>query len=96
MKIIACLDVTVEVVWLLQEAMIKHIPAAVACALVDPSTTSVPIHLITLRGEWVTVYAVMTVATLERVEPLMVGVDVVSETDQDSERTVGVEKQMML
>ena len=38
----------------------------------------------------------MTIATLERVKPLMGGVDVVSETDQDPEQTVGVEKQGML
>ena len=96
MEIMACLDTTVEGVWLLQEAVNKRVPAAVACALVEPSTTAVPVRMMNPKGESVTVYAGMTVATLERVEPLMGGVDVVSETDQDPKQTVGVEKQGML
>ena len=76
--------------------MNKDVPAAVACALVEPSTTAVTVRMMNPKGESVTVYAGMTVVTLERVEQLMGGVDVVSETDQDPEQTVGVEKQKML
>ena len=73
-----------------------HVLAAVACALVEPSKTAVPVRLMNVREESVTAYSGMTVATLQRVEPLTVGVDVANETDQDSEQTVGVEKQGML
>ena len=96
MEIMACLDTTVEVIWLLQEAVNQRVPAAVPCALVEPSTTAVPVRMMNPKGELVTVYAGMTVATLERVKPLMGGVADVSETDQDPEQTVGVEKQGML
>ena len=76
--------------------MNKRVQAAVACTLVEPRTTAVPVCMMNPRGESVTVYAGMTVATLEKVEPLMGGVDVGSETDQDPEQIVGVEKQGML
>ena len=50
MEIMACLVTTVEGVWLLQEAVNKRIPAAVACALVEPSTTAVPVHMMNPKG----------------------------------------------
>ena len=94
MEIAARLDTPVEGVWLLQGAMDKSLPAAVACALVAPTSTTVPVRLLNPLTEPVTVYAGMTLATLESVEPPLGAVDAVS--SGAPEVAVGVEKQKML
>ena len=80
--------------WLLQGAVDKSLPAAVACALVAPTSTTVPVRLLNPLTEPVTVYAGMTLATLESVEPPPGAVDAVS--SGDPEVPVGVEKQKLL
>ena len=69
-------------------------PPAVACALVAPTSTTVPVRLLNPLTEPVTVYAGMTLATLESVEPPPGAVDAVS--SGDPEVPVGVEKQKLL
>ena len=94
LEITASLDTSVEGVWLLQGAVDKSLPAAVACALVAPTSTTVPVRLLNPLTEPVTVYAGMTLATLESVEPPPGAVDAVS--SGDPEVPVGVEKQKLL
>ena len=94
LEIAARLDTPVEGVWLLQGAMNKSLPAAVACTLVAPTSTTVPVRLLIPLTEPVTVYAGMTLATLESVEPPLGAVDTVS--SGDPEVAVGVEKQELL
>ena len=94
LEIAARLDTPVEGVWLLQGAMDKSLPAAVACALVAPTSTTVPVRLLNPLSEPVTVYAGMTLATLESVKPPLGAVDAVS--SGSPEVAVGVEKQELL
>ena len=94
LEIAARLDTPVEGVWLLQGAMDKSLPAAVACALVAPTSTTVLVCLLNPLTEPVTVYAGMTLATLESVEPPLGAVDAVS--SGGPEVAVGVEKQELL
>ena len=94
LEIAARLDTPVEGVWLLQGTMDKSLPAAVACALVAPTSTTVPVRLLNPLTEPVTVYAGMTLATLESVEPPLGAVDAVS--SGAPEVAVGVEKQKLL
>ena len=46
--------------------MNKRVPAAVACVLVDPSMTAVPVRMMNPKGESVTVYAGITVYSYMR------------------------------
>ena len=53
----------------------------VASALVEPTSTAVPVRLLNPHAESMTVYAGMTLATLEEVEPPTAAVDAISSGD---------------
>ncbi len=96
LEVMASFETPVEGVWLLQEAKRKRLPAAVACALVEPTSTTVPVRILNSKEEQVTVYAGMTLGTLESVEPptRLGAVDTVS--GEEPAATVEVDKQEML
>ena len=96
MEVTASLDAPVEGVWLLQEAADKRLPAAVACALMEPKSVIVPVRMLNLQEEPVTVYAGTTLATLESVDPAACAVEAVGSVDATIPTTVGAEKQEML
>ena len=54
--------------WILQESSEKPPPVAVACALVEPTSTTVPVRLLNTKASPVTVYRGSTLATLEEVD----------------------------
>ena len=56
--------------WLVEGNWDNRLPAAVARALVEPRSGKVPIRLLNVRAETVTVRAGSEIATLEPVEPL--------------------------
>ena len=91
MEVEASIEVPVEGMWLVQEATDKCLPAAVACALVEPASTAIPLRLLNSRTEPVTVYAGMTLATLEDAEVLAGAVDAVSGRNETA--TVDAAKQ---
>ena len=64
----ASLEAPVERVWVLQVETNKCLPVAVACVLVEPTLTGIPLWLLNPHAEPVTVYAGMTLVTLEEVE----------------------------
>ena len=68
LEIEASIETLVEGVWLVQEAVDKRPPAALACTLVQPRANSVPVRLLNPWTEPVTVYAGTTLATLESVD----------------------------
>ena len=76
--------------------MDKSLPAAVACALVAPTSTTVPVRLLNPLTEPVTVYACRHDVIRWRVwsQPPLGAVDAVS--SGDPEVAVGVEKQELL
>ena len=94
MEVEASIEVPVEGMWLVQEATDKCLPAAVACALVEPASTAIPLRLLNSRTEPVTVYAGMTLAMLEDAEVLAGAVDAVSGRNETA--TVDAAKQEML
>jgi hypothetical protein len=67
LEIAADFKVSVEGVWLLEEAVDKSLPFAVARALVKPTSTTVPVCILNPTEEPVTVYAGMLLATLQSV-----------------------------
>ena len=44
MEVEASIEAPVEGVWLVQEAMDKHLPAVVTCALVEPASMAIPLN----------------------------------------------------
>ena len=66
---------TVGGAWLLEEATNKHLPFAVARALVEPTSTTVPVCILNSSEDPVTVHAGMLIATLQTVTVPAVGLD---------------------
>ena len=66
---------TVGGAWLLEEATNKHLPFVVARALVEPTSTTVPVCILNLSEDPVTVHAGMLIATLQTVTVPAVGLD---------------------
>ena len=83
----------VEGTWLLEEATNKHLPFAVARALIEPTSTTVPLCILNPSEDPVTVYTGMLVATLQSVEMPTLGVESVGGGDPTE---VPVEKQEIL
>ena len=93
LEIEARLEAPVEGVWLLHDAADKNLPAVVACALVEPTSTFVPVRLLNPQSESVMVYAGTKIATLESVQAPVAAVDAVSEGDAT---TIDEQKEEML
>ena len=94
MLLAASIEVPVEGMWLVQEATDKCLPAAVAGALVEPASTAIPLRLLNPQTEPVTVYAGMTLATLEHAEVPAGTVDAVNGRNETV--TVDAAKQEIL
>lgn len=84
---------TVKGTWLLQEATDKNLPFAVASALVEPTSTTVPLRILNPTEDPVTVYGGTLVATLQGVEVPSLGVEAVGGGEPVD---VGGEKQKIL
>ena len=83
----------VEGAWLVEEALGKNLPLAVAHALVEPKSKTVPLCVLNMSGDPVTVYAVMVLATLQAVDTPTLEVGAVT---KDKPREVEAEKQDIL
>ena len=94
LEVEASIEAPLEGVWLVQEATDRRLPAAVACALVEPTSTTIPLRLLNPRTEPVTVYVGTTLATLEDAEFPTCAVDTVSGRDESV--AVDATKQEML
>ena len=94
-EVMACIDDPVEpgTMWLLEETTEKRAPTAVARALVQPTSTRVPIRLLNPRTEPLVVYAGMELATLEEADAPVGLVNAIGSGDPPA---VGEEKQEML
>ena len=51
--------------WLLEECKSKNLPVRVACTLINPVTTTVPVRLLNLSSDTTTVFKATKVATVE-------------------------------
>ena len=94
MEISASTNVAVEGVWLLEEASDKCLLFAVARALVEPTSTTIPVCILNSSEEPVTVYAGMVLATLQGIETPTGEVGAVSGGEPVA--AVDAEKQEML
>ena len=83
----------VEGAWLVEEALGKNLPLAVARALVEPKSKTVPLCVLNMSGDPVTVYAGMVLATLQAVDTPTLEVGAVT---KDKPREVEAEKQEIL
>ena len=77
LEIAGSVKVAVEGVWLMEGIANKRLPLAVARALVEPTSTTVPVCVLNATEEPVTVYAGMALATLQGVEVPTKGVEAV-------------------
>ena len=68
---------TVDGEWVVEEVTGKQLPLAVACALVEPTSTVIPLSNLNHTEEPVTVYAGMWLATMHSVNPHMLIVEAV-------------------
>ena len=69
MEVAAYCETAVEGVWLVEEAMSGSSQLAVARAVVQPTSTSVPVCILNTSDESTTLYAGAVIATLEHIEP---------------------------
>ena len=88
----AYLEAAVEGVWLVEETVPGTSPLAVARALVQPTSTTIPVCILNTSDKPTTLYAGAVIAVLEPVEP-PVEVDVVDEATPNS---ISEDKQEML
>ena len=72
LEVTGCLDAAVDGIWVLEEAAEKHHPFAVARALVEPTTTTIPVRILNPSSEPVTVYSGVVLGTLASAESPMV------------------------
>ena len=91
---VAAVCATVEGgMWLVEEAQNKYPELPVACALVEPTSTSLPLSILNTSTLPITLYAGSTIATMSSVYP-PTEVSVVDRDDgcqgQRGETTVGV------
>ena len=77
----------VEDVNLLQRAENKCLPIAVACALVEPTSSTIPVRVLNPLTESVVLYAGTTIAALERIDPPPGEVRVVSSSTNSTKYT---------
>ena len=64
MEVTAWVGAEVEGIWLVEEAVQKHVPVAVARAVVEPQSSTIPVCVLNLSGEPVTLYAGSVIATM--------------------------------
>ena len=57
MEVTSRVETDVELVWLVEEVMLKHVPVAIARAIVEPRSSMIPVCVLNLLGEPVTLYA---------------------------------------
>ena len=69
LKVPGNVEDTVVGTWLLEQATDKCLPVAVAHALVEPTSTTIPVRVLNSFEDPVTVYAGMLLATLQGVKP---------------------------
>ena len=68
MEVPAYFEMTVNGVWLVEEAASKCPQLAVARAIVEPPSTSIPVCVLNASDEPVTLYAGAVIATMQHVE----------------------------
>ena len=64
MEVTARVETDVEEVWLVEEAMQKHAPVAIASATVEPRSSMMPVCVLNLLGEPVTLYDGSVIASM--------------------------------
>ena len=69
MKVIARIESDVEVVWLVEEAMQKHVPVTIAHAIVETRSSMIPVCILNLLGEPVTLYSGSVIASMRPSRP---------------------------
>ena len=69
MEISAYVETAVDGVWLVEEAMVRDSQLAVARAVVEPASTSIPVCILNASDEPTTLYAGAIIATLQHIEP---------------------------
>ena len=69
MEISAYVEMAVDGVWLVEEAMVRGSQLAVARAVVEPASTSIPVHILNASDEPTTLYAGAVIVTLQHIEP---------------------------
>ena len=57
MEVTSRVETDVERVWLVEEVMQKHVPVAITRAIVEPRSFMIPVCVLNLLGEPVTLYA---------------------------------------
>ena len=57
MEVTSRVETDVEGVWLVEEVMQKYVPVAIARAIVEPRSSMIPVCVLNLLGEPVTLYA---------------------------------------
>ena len=90
MEVPAFCESDVQGVWLVEEARDKHYQVVVARALVQPTSGLVPVCVLNMRDEPVTLYAGSVVASLTSIEPppeaASVGETVVAEASDEKKQ----------
>ena len=68
-EVTARFETDVEGVWLVEEAMQKHVPVSIARAIVEPRSSIIPVCILNLLGEPVTLYAGSVIASMAPSRP---------------------------
>ena len=85
LEVMACLEEPVEQgTWLLEEVAGKRAPTAVARAILQPTSTLVPVRLLNPRHESITIYSGTEIATIESVQPPVNSVNTVSSSEPEA------------
>jgi len=92
MEISANCDTEVEGVWLVEEATSKHLQVAVARAIVEPKSLTIPVRVLNMSDSPATLYAGSVIATMAPIEPPAE----VDAMDDSAVQEVEEEKQQML